>query len=176
MNAKKIALLAAPILALFLVGEGCVETTAETGGQSAKQEQALTEQNQQRLIEAQPPVKLDWSIERENLNRRTLLWNDANKVSYIYLVNYGKVMAFYTVKGKVSSVNSQITNPEQIVDRYEGDVTIPSPSEDGSYGTNGDAVFFFTTEGAYVEWRGDYMLADQPLRLTTQPELVRQIE
>jgi len=53
---------------------------------------------------------------------------------------------------------------------------IPSPAEDGSYGTNGDAVFFFTTDGAYVEWNGSYMLADQPLKLTTQPELVREIK
>jgi hypothetical protein len=96
------------------------------------------------------------------------------------LVNYGKVMAFYTIKGKVSSVNSQITNPEQIKKGWNGSsswaVTLPSPAEDGSYGTNGDAVFFFTTENAYVEWAGDYMLADQPLKLTTQPELVREIK
>jgi hypothetical protein len=49
-------------------------------------------------------------------------------------------------------------------------------SIDGSYGSNGDAIFFFTTDDIYVEWRGDYMLADQPLKMTTQPELVRQIK
>jgi len=158
------------------MGAGCLETTDATGGVSAKTEQALTEQNQQRLLDAQPPAKLDWSLERDNINRRTNLWNDENKVSYIYLIDYGKVMAFYVIKGKVSSVNSQITNPEQIVDRYEGDVVIPSPAEDGSYGTNGDAIYFFTTDGVYVEWAGDYMLADQPLQLSTPPELVRQIK
>lgn len=36
--------------------------------------------------------------------------------------------------------------------------------------------YIFTTEGAYVEWKGDYMMSDQPLKLTTQPELVRQIK
>ena len=102
----------------------------------------------------------------------------------MYLINYGKVIAFYTIKGKISSVNSQITNPEQLsITRKETngswqyiDGVIASPAEDGSYGTNGDAVYFFTTEGAYVEYRGDYMLADQPLQLSTQPELVRNIK
>lgn len=169
-------------LFLFLIAvlTGCSVDSA-TSGTIAKQEQRLTEENQDRLLKSQPPAKLDWSLERENINKRTNLWNDANKISYIYLVNYGKVMAFYTIKGKVSSVNSQITNPEQIVkNEYSSSsgwaVTMPSPAEDGSYGTNGDAIYFFTTEGAYVEWAGDYMLADQPLKLTTQPELVREIK
>ena len=41
---------------------------------------------------------------------------------------------------------------------------------------NTDGIFFFTTEGAYVEWKGDYMMSDQPLKLTTTPELVREIK
>lgn len=147
---------------------------------SAGQEQQRTEINQSKLLKSQPPVSLDWSLERENINKRTTLWNDSNKVSYIYLVDYGKVMAFYTIKGKVSSVNSQITNPEQIVTRSRGghwiEVVIPSPAEDGSYGTNGDAIFFFTTDGTYVEWAGSYMLADKPLKLSTPPQLIQQVD
>jgi hypothetical protein len=145
----------------------------ETTGSSANKEQALTEQNQATLLEVQPPVKLEYSIERDNINKRTLLWNNPNKVSFIYLVSYGKVMAHYTIKGKVSSVNSQITNPMQIRGSYDNRVTMPSPAEDGSYGTNGDGIFFFTTDNTYVEWAGEYMLADKPLTLSTPPELIR---
>jgi len=64
-----------------------------------------------------------------------------------------------------------LTNPEQVIYQHASHV-VSSPAEDGSYGTNGDAIFFFTTEGVYVEWRGDYMLCDQPLKLSTTPELV----
>jgi hypothetical protein len=157
--------------------EGVMNSTAQV-------EQTLTEENQQVLLKNQAPPKLDWSLERDNLIKRTKLWNDKNKISYIYLINYGKVMAFYTIKGKVSSVNSQLTNTEQLSSRRIDspnsyryvDGVLPSPSEDGSYGSNGNSVFFFTTEGAYVEWQGDYMLADQPLKLTQQPELVREIK
>jgi hypothetical protein len=132
---------------------------------------------------------VETSQERKNLVRRLETFNNENKISYIYLVNYGKVMAFYTIKGKVSAVNSLLTTPDQLV-RADGSPcsswdssrdaslcqVVASPDIDGSYGSNGDAIFFFTTEDAYVEWRGDYMLADQPLKLTTQPELVRQIK
>jgi hypothetical protein len=140
-------------------------------------EQNNTIDNQARLNAAQPPVFLNWSLERENINKRTKLWNDPNKVSYIYLINYGKIMAFFTIKGKVSSVNSQVTNTSQIVSNPAdtGASVIPSPSGDGSYGTNGDAIFFFTTENAYVEWKGDFMVSDQPLKLTQQPGLIRNI-
>lgn len=160
------------ILVMMFSVSGCLENKT---GEMYEKEQSATVNNQARLFQTQPPPALNWSLERDNISKRTTLWNNPNKVSYIYLINYGKVMAFYTIKGKVSSVNSQITNSEQIVWTRNGSVVLPSPSEDGSYGANGDAVFFFTTEGAYVEWRGDYMLADQPLKLSTQPELVRLI-
>lgn len=152
-----------------------------------KKEAQLTEENQRRLLQAVPVPKLETSQERVNLVKRLERFNNADKVSYIYLVNYGKVMAFYTIKGKVSSVNSMLTTTEQIVNKDGGQCSwsgsssydcyvVASPDIDGSYGSNGDAIFFFTTEDAYVEWQGDYMLADQPLKLTTQPELVRQIQ
>jgi hypothetical protein len=158
--------LAAAICLLAFVGCDANETS--------KTEQALTERNQKTLLRTQPPVSLNWSLERQQINKRTSLWNDPNKVSYIYLVSFGKVMSFLTIKGKVSSVNSQITNPSQVRWRSSGIVTLPSPAEDGSYGENGDAIFFFTTDGTYVEWAGDYMLADKPLKLSTPPVIVRQ--
>jgi hypothetical protein len=159
------------VVAAFIVG--CDESN-----KTAVEEQRKTEENQSRLLKVQPPPSLDWSLERENIIKRTKLWNEPNKVSYIYLVSFGKVMAFYPIKGKVSSVNSQITNPEQIAYRRnrESLVTLPSPSEDGSYGTNGDAVFFFTTDGTYVEWAGDYMLCDKPLKLSTPPQMILEVQ
>ena len=181
MQKLKMFSMVALLIGATFVLSGCSAADTSNTGSTSQIEQNLTEKNQTTLLKNQPPPKLDWSLERENLIKRTNLWNDANKISYIYLISYGKVMSFYTIKGKVSSVNSQLTNTEQIKTPSDYTqtgwaVTLPSPSEDGSYGTNGDAVFFFTTEGAYVEWRGDYMLADQPLKMATQPELVRQIQ
>lgn len=165
----------------------CQENTDISKWKNTQKKEAVAiEENQRRLLQNQPIPKIENSQERANLIRRLETFNTPDKISYIYLVNYGKVMAFYTVKGKVSSVNSMLTTTEQVVDG-EGNqcdygntagtcYVVASPDIDGSYGSNGDAIFFFTTEGAYVEWKGDYMLADQPLKLTTQPELVREIK
>lgn len=145
------------------------------------------ENNQAKLVTAVPLPQLDNSLERQNISRRATLFDSPDKLSYIYLLSYGKVMAFYTVKGKVSSLNSFMSPQEQIVlgngspckegfTNYPDCYVTSAPDIDGSYGQNVDGIFFFTTEGAYVEWKGDYMMSDQPLQLSTQPELVRTIK
>lgn len=145
-------------------------------------------QNQKKLVGAVPVPQMSTSQERLNISKRAQLFNNENKISYIYLISFGKVMSFYTVKGKVSSLRSYMTPQEQIVDSQgnpcagstggcgSSGYTSQAPDIDGSYGDNVDGIFFFTTENAYVEWKGDYMMSDQPLQLTTQPELVRQVK
>lgn len=182
MNKKsKSIVIVIAVICMALAMSGCTEQENyqdTTSGQEAE----LTEANQNRLLTASPPPELSQSLERENLIRRLELLNDEDKIFYVYLVDYGKVMAEYVAKGKISSVNSKLTTQEQIVDdpfgrSYEvGGKVVESPDLDGSYGTNGDAIFFFTVEGAYVEWAGNYILSDFPLSMTTPPELVRVIE
>ena len=169
------------LLLVAAMSAGCIDETQYKDTTSG-QEAVLTEENQNRLLLSSPQPKLTKSLERENWIRRLELLNDENKIFYIYLVSYGKVMAEYVAKGKVSSVNSKLTTQEQIVedphtssmDGRNGKV-VESPDLDGSYGTNGDAIFFFTSSGAYVEWSGEFMVSDFPMKLTTPPELVREI-
>ena len=40
---------------------------------------------------------------------------------------------------------------------------MPSPAEDGSYGTNGDGVFGFTPENVYIEHNMHYIVSTVPL-------------
>lgn len=163
------------LLSLVLFA-GCGEPRP---AKTQKSEQAATESQQEIHLKDTPIPKLLTSQERKNLIKRLERFNTQSKVSYIYLVNYGKVMAFYTVKGKVSSVNSLLTTPDQIVwDGVSGGPwashVLASPDIDGSYGSNGQAIFFFTTDDTYVEWAGDYMLCDKPLKLSTPPTMVIQ--
>jgi len=152
----------------------------EDAPDTTEQELATTERQQEIHLNSTPPPVLKSSQERANLIKRLKTFNTDSKVSYIYLINYGKVMAFYPVKGKVSSVNSLLTQPQQPIWRSQfrdaGGVTVQSPDLDGSYGSNGDAIFFFTTDGTYVEWNSDYMLCDKPLKMTTPPALVIQVK
>ena len=141
-------------------------------------EARLTEQNQARLLDRQPPPQLDFSNERANLTKRLQELSDPNKIGYVYLVSYGKVMAFYTIKGKVSSMQSRLTTNTQLVSDPEKNANIPveSPDFDGTYGASEDGIFFYTTDGVLIEWKGEYMYSAQPLKLATQPELVRNIQ
>ena len=138
---------------------------------SAKDEQAHTELNQQNLNKVQPAPRITWSLERDNLIKRFKLQNDRSVMFYMYIFNEGvsAPIGYYQVN-KVSSVNSQLTNTEQIVrvDDHNGysSAILPSPAEDGSYGTNGDAVFGFTPEEIYIEHNMHYIVATVPLHFT----------
>lgn len=170
----------------FLMGNsnGCeLESTATN---SYSNDAADVEKTQQRVQDAVPIPKITTSAERKNISARATLFDNENKTTYIYLVSFGKVMAFYPVKGKVSSLNSFLTPLDKLV-KYDGSAcnytnsnycyVVSAPDIDGAYGENADGIFFFTADtGAYVEWKGDYMVSDQPLLLTTQPELTREIK
>jgi hypothetical protein len=135
---------------------------------TSRDEQAHTELNQKNLNNVQPPPNITWSLERDNLIRRFKLQNDRSVMFYMYLFIEGssEPIGYYQVN-KVSSVNSQLTNPEQIIKNsgYEAGAysTLPSPAEDGSYGTNGDAVFGFTPEDIYIEHNMKYVVSTVPL-------------
>ena len=151
-----------------------------------KNELQTTLDTQKKLVSAIPIPQLETSQERINVSKRAEIFSKADKISYIYLISYGKVMAFYTVKGKVSSLRSYMAPLEKIVSSRGNDCNdvggcengyvVAAPDIDGTYGENVEGIFFFTTEDAYVEYHGDYMMSDQPLKLSTTPELVRTIK
>lgn len=141
--------------------------------------QRATESNMQRLIAAIPPPQLATSGERKNLVRRLERLNTENMSGYIYLLNYGSVVAFYPIAGKVTSLNAYLSGEEQLINDPHGDLSagsasVESPDFDGAYGKNSDGIFFFTADtDAYVEWHGDYLFSDQPLHLSQQPIMIR---
>jgi len=160
------------VLAIFMFGLVGCEYQPTTEQKTSR----IIEENQQKLMEVQPIPTLEKSLERQNLIARAKLLNDENKVFYVYLISYGKVMAFFTTQTKVSSLNSYLNPQEKVILSSNGPVTVDSADIDGSYGENADGVFFFTTEGAYVEWKGEYMASDYPLKLSTPPELIKVME
>jgi hypothetical protein len=155
------------ILVLMFVVTSC--SSRKEDNTSALDEQARTEINQRDLNAIQPAPKISWSLERDNLIKRFKLQNDRTISFYMYVFveGVGEPIGYYQVN-KVSSVNSQLTNTEQLVDDPNGDYSagsaiLPSPAEDGSYGTNGDAVFGFTPEDIYIEHNMHYMVSTVPL-------------
>lgn len=161
------------IFASFLMSaDGC--NLEGDRNNTAKVEQRRTEANQERLNKVQPAPVVDWSLERDNLSKRFKLMNDRSVTMYMYVFieGVGTPIGYYIVN-KVSSVNSQLTNPAQLVngDGTGGtqDYVLPSPAEDGSYGTNGDAIFGFTPDGLYMEHNMKYIVATAPLKFQNVP-------
>jgi hypothetical protein len=135
------------------------------------QEQTATANNQVRLRANYPLPVLTRSEELENLTRRLNRINSGNMTGCIYLISYGRVMAFYPVDGKVTSLNAYMTAAERVT----ANGPIELPDLDGAYGQNPDGVFFFTPDDAYVEWKGDYMWSDLCLPLSEQPVMMTEV-
>lgn len=160
---KRIVLIVLVAL-LFLVGCNKGSTVGSVLEQSSK----IIGENQKKLETGQPAPIIDYSLERENLIKRTKLFNDPNKVSYIYLLSdFGTIISFHVLKGKVSNLSSYLVPDDTVVTHSMNNwaVTVQSPDIDGSYGTNGEGIFFFDTAGTYIEWNGKYMLCDRPLKI-----------
>lgn len=164
---KKFNFISLIFVSFSLLLTSCMNSTDKN--KTAIQEQVETEKNQQNLFKIQPPPKISWSLERDNLIKRFKLQNDRSIMFYMYVFIEGVAdpIGYYQVN-KISSVNSQLTNTEQIIDDPNGSVDagsviLPSPAEDGSYGTNGDGVFGFTPEDIYIEHNMKYIVATVPL-------------
>lgn len=135
------------------------------------------------LEQSQPtPTDIDYSLERYNLIRRAYWVNGQREkalslpcpvekpLGYVVLMLEGVgVVGNYVIDGKVSSLNSFLTpNSEYYEQEYGsngysvGDGNSWLADVDGSYGENDNGIFFFTTDGKYIEWTGTYIYSDIP--------------
>lgn len=165
----------AAIVVTVIAGIG-LSACASTSN-SQQQQQQVTEQYAQKLTNAQPyPLsQMNNSAERANLKERLLRMNDPNKIGYVYtMTQNGQILAEYTIKGKVSSTGSQLTNTQNCYytsgsGSSSCGAVLDSMGDDGSYGPEEQGVFFFTTAGVLVEWDGLFQYSDAPLSLTSKP-------
>lgn len=142
---------------------------------SSSKNRRFVEETQRRLMDAQPMPRIDISAERKNLVKRLERLNTQNMSGYVYLISYGQVVSHYPVDGKVTSLNAYLMAGETPCSA-EGRMC-EQPDLDGAYGQNDQGIFFFTADtDTYVEWKGEYVFTDQPLTLSIQPRLERQVK
>lgn len=121
-----------------------------------------------------PEAQMQHSLERQNLKNRLLRFNNPNKIGYLYVMSFGKFVGYYTIRGKVTSTQSQMTNSVQTFHYDGGGMQVPSIGDDGSFGPNegGDkGIFFFTTQKVLVETTLDWVYSDSPLQIDV-PNLI----
>lgn len=146
-----------------------------------------------KLTNNQPtPKDIDYSLERYNLIRRaywvngqrekanTLVCSIEKPLGYIALfLENGSCAGRFVVDGKVTSLNSFLTPDSEFYEKntsYRSGNTESTkavydyankwlPDVDGSYGENDKGIFFFTTDGKYIEWTGTYLYSDIPFEV-----------
>ena len=130
-----------------------------------------TSEREQRKAEQAQSVIQGESLESRNLKERLKRQEDANKVGYVYLVNFGKPFGYYVVKGKVSSSGSQLGPEQDIINHSGNPAVVDSKQDDGTYGSGDPGVFFFLADGSMVETTLDYIYSDQPGAFPDVPKL-----
>lgn len=141
----------------------------------SRQDAINTTELANRLQENQPtPNDIEYSLERYNLIRRTywvngmreraasLLCEVERPLGYIVLFSGNAVVGQFVVDGKVSSLNSFLTPDSEYYERNSSYNNKWLADVDGSYGENDSGIFFFTPDGKYIEWSGDYLYSDIP--------------
>lgn len=131
------------------------------------------------LQQSQPtPTDIDYSLERYNLIRRAYWVNGQREkalslpcpvekpLGYVVLMLEGVgIVGNYVIDGKVSSLNSFLTPDSEYYEYSAGETSKKNnwlADVDGSYGENDNGIFFFTTDGKYIEWTGTYIYSDIP--------------
>lgn len=185
MKSKKLMILGGVLLSVLLV-TGCEYEDTDT-----EKDMQNTLEIGNKLVSNQPtPTDIDYSLERYNLIKRAYWVNGmrdrANALpspiadmplGYIVLMTEsGAVVGKFTVDGKVSSLNSYLTPDSQYYecsgdycpsnDIFDNSENNWLPDVDGSYGSNDNGIFFFTTDGKYIEWTGIYLYSDIPFKVS----------
>lgn len=162
-----------------LVIVGCGVAVAGKPAYQASMEK-VSDKIANQLVTAVPyPVdQMRDSLERRQLRERLLRFNKSSKLGYLYwFINGSKEpVGYYVIKGKVSSVQSDMTNPDQTWEHdcgtdcgWFGDVE--SIGDDGSWGNNeggDDGIFFFDSKGAIHEIGGQgqtWHYSDAPIAI-----------
>lgn len=126
---------------------------------------SYTDQEYEERKDLQSQTELKDSLEQKNLGEKRDRENNPSAQRYVYLMNFGTIVGYYTIVGKVSSSGSQIAPEQEVIRQWSEGFTLDSAKDDGTYGEGDPGIFFFTTEGVMVETSLDYVVSDQPLAI-----------
>lgn len=173
----KLAALIAALVITTLIVAGCSSSSTTASGTTVDKQKTINTANI--LSSNQPtPYDISYSLERYNLIRRAYWVNGQREkanalvceiekpLGYIVLFAGNTIFGRFVVDGKVTSLNSYLTPDSEYYELvYGGSSTYHNQwlaDVDGSYGENDNGIFFFTPDGKYVEWTGEYMYSDIP--------------
>lgn len=164
---------------LFAAAAGLALTLAAC---SASDQGPTNVQAQQatKAAEAAQSLQFEKNAEIDNIKARLKLTANPGQIGYVLLLNQaGQPIVYTSVKGKITSGGKRLTQPT--VNRclqYEGSTScswqvVQGPSDEGTYGTSGEYIYFWSVDGQYYQWAGNYLYSDKPFRTNIQPLVIQ---
>jgi hypothetical protein len=127
----------------------------------------------QKAAEAAKSIQFTENAEIDNIKQRLQLTANPGLLGFVVLLNESGQPIMYTgVKGKITSGSKRLTPPDNAYNNSVGMVVRQAASDEGTYGHSSEYVFFWTTNGQYVQWNGKYLYSDKPFRLSVEPLVV----
>ena len=179
---KKLSLIIMSIILCVIAIFSFAGCDMESNKEQQNTETAM--QSSSHIVSNQPaPTDLEYSLERYNVIKRAYWVNGQREKAMslicpvekplgyiIFFSTSGAVIGRFVVEGKVSRLNSYLfpaEYPQHIHNNENGNAhcyfdLIEIAGIDGCYGENVSGIFFFTTDGKYIEWTGDFLYSDIP--------------
>lgn len=160
-------LLLIPALALGLAA------CEDDSGTPVKNQQA------QKAAAAANSIHFTENAEIDNIKKRLELTSSPGLLGYVTLINrVGQTVLYTPVQGKITSGSKRLTPPDRCDagistgknECWYGDGKVrAAPSDEGTWGSSNEYVFFWTPGGQYFQTSLDYVYSDKPYRLREEP-------
>lgn len=161
---KHFLLLSAAALALA----GCIDEQAPVN--------KVTQADKARV--AAESISFTDNAEIDNIKKRIELTAHPGLLGFILLMNEaGQPIMYEGVKGKITSGGKRLTSPTGVKFAGNGNggnsmAVVPAPSDEGTWGSSGEYIFYWNQNGEYRQWNGKYLYADKPFRLRIEPLVI----
>ncbi len=157
------ALALAAVLSIGLMGNSCENAPPDTQARQAAAARA-----------AARSIDFTDNAEIENIKERITLTSKPGLLGFIILLNEaGQPIMYEGVLGKVTSGSKRLTPPSKEWNvTGNNNVLGPSPSDEGTWGSSSEYIFYWNTNGEYRQWSGKYLYSDKPFRLRVEPLVI----
>src|SRR5262245_55824183 len=123
------------------------------------------------------------NAEIDNIKNRIELTAQPGLLGFVLLMNEaGQPVLYEGVRGKITSGGKRLTPTTEVrcvpvinSDGSRGSCeyhAVPAPSDEGTYGSSNEYIFYWNQDGAYRQWNGKYVYSDKPLRLRVDPLVI----
>jgi hypothetical protein len=157
-NRKLAAVLFAVVAPLALMG-----SNAGCNDRDAKFKQADIAKR------AADSISFTENVEIDNIKKRIELTAQPGLLGFILLMNEaGQPILYEGIKGKVTSGGKRLTQPDRMI----GERVMAAPSDEGTWGSGAEYIFYWNQNGEYRQWNGKYLYSDRPFRTRVEPLVV----